>query len=336
MPTSSSFEFEVSNFVCKFNENNLMDLFNEVVLPAFNREDKWKIANGTFFFKDVSFINYQTNNEMYYALAGKFIRNTLLKRQQYHNEVTGELIQDEQALPSSPSAFFVLILNNHRLIYLKETKHAPTLDMFRSTAETFLKRETRDYASSLPKESKKDFLLDFGLPSVRITPLTSDVRLAEFIKSYKKLETVKVTLKVRNDENDYAGFIDELQERSAAANSQSTNLLYENKDKGLNKDVITQQLSDLTQQGNQAVRLVGLSENDEVLKGDNENFKIIQSINGINLKNISATAKSLIKRFSNLIEKKQITVPKTKDSVIQKLTSTSRLTSKVDNQTNDS
>lgn len=208
--------------------------------------------------------------------------------------------------------------------------------MFRSTAETFLKRETRDYASSLPKESKRDFLLDFGLPSVRITPLTSDVRLAEFIKSYKKLETVKVTLKIRNDENDYAGFIDELQERSAAANSQSTNLLYENKDKGLNKDVITQQLSDLTQQGNQAVRLVGLSENDEVLKGDNENFKIIQSINGIDLKNISATAKSLIKRFSNLIEKKQITVPKTKDSVIQKLTSTGRLTNKVDNQTNDS
>ncbi|MDN5513574.1 hypothetical protein [Acinetobacter sp.] len=124
MPTSSSFEFEVANFVCKFNENNLMDLFNEVVLPAFNRDDKWKIANGTFFFKDVSLINYQANNEMYYALAGKFIRNTLLKRQQYHNEVTGELIQDEQSLPSSPSAFFVLILNNHRLIYLKETKHA--------------------------------------------------------------------------------------------------------------------------------------------------------------------------------------------------------------------
>lgn len=335
MPTTTSFEFEIANFVCKFNENNLMDLFEEVVLPAFHRDDKWKISNGTFFFKDVSLINYQTNDELYYALAGKFIRNTVLRRQQYHDDITGELIQDDQSLPSSPSAFFVLILNNHRLIYLKETKNAPTLEMFRSTAETFLKRETRDYASSLTKESKKEFLLNFGLPSVRITPLTSDVRLAEFIKSYKKLETVKVTLKVRNDENDYAGFIDELQERSTTANSQSTNLLYENKNKGLNKDVITQQLSDLTQQGNQTVRLVGLSENDEVLKGDNENFKILQSINGIDLKNISSTTKSLIKRFTNLVDKKQITIPKTKQSVLNKLTLNSLLTNKTENETND-
>lgn len=335
MSTTTSFEFEIANFVCKFNENNLMDLFEEVVLPAFHRDDKWKIANGTFFFKDVTLISYQTNDEFYYALAGKFIRNTVLRRQQYHDDITGELIQDDQSLPSSPSAFFVLILNNHRLIYLKETKHAPTLDMFRSTSETFLKRETRDYVSSLTKDTKKEFLLNFGLPSVRITPLTSDVRLAEFIKSYKKLETVKVTLKVRNDENDYAGFIDELQERSTAANSHSTNLLYENKSKGLNKDVITQQLSDITQQGNQSVRLVGLSENDEILKGDNENFKILQSINGINLKDISSTGKKLIERFRDLVNKKQITVPKTKKTVIDKLSQNNEFINNMDNEKND-
>lgn len=335
MSTTTSFEFEIANFVCKFNENNLMDLFEEVVLPAFHRDDKWKIANGTFFFKDVSMISYQTNDELYYALAGKFIRNTVLRRQQYHDDVTGELIQDDQSLPSSPSAFFVLILNNHRLIYLKETKHAPTLEMFRSTAETFLKRETRDYASTLNKEEKKDLLLNFGLPSVRITPLTSDVRLAEFIKSYKKLETVKVTLKVRNDENDYAGFIDELQERSTAANSQSTNLLYENKTTGLNKDVITQQLSDMTQQGNQSVRLVGLSENDEVLKGDNENFKILQSINGIDLKDILSTGNKLIKRFKDLVDKKQITLPKTNKVVIDKLSQHNDFVNNRDKEKND-
>ena len=314
-----SYDFEVANFVCKFNDFNLMDLFDEITLNAFHRSDKWKIKNGTFFFKDVDFFQYESDEEIIYALTGRFIRNTFLKREQYHDETTGELIQDTKVLPSSPSATFVLILNNHRLIYLKETKHAPTLDMFKNTAETLLKRETRDYLLSLNQESKKDFIQKYGLPSVRITPLTSEVRLAEFIQSYKKLETVKVTLKVRNDENDHSGFIDVLQEKSDAAGSKSTNLLYENKDNGLNKEVITQQLSDLTKQGNQSIRLIGKSYTDETLKGDNENFKIIQSINGLDLKNIVQTGKKLVTRFIKLIDQDQITVPETKPEVIRKL-----------------
>ncbi|NHB58907.1 hypothetical protein G9F32_12895 [Acinetobacter sp. 194] len=315
----NSYDFEVANFVCKFNDFNLMDLFEEITLNAFYRIDKWKIKNGTFFFKDVKFIEYESDKERIYALTGRFIRNTFLKREQYHDETTGELVQDTKVLPSSPSATFVLILNNHRLIYLKETKHAPTLDMFKSTAETFLKRETKDYLLSLDQGSKKDFIQKYGLPSVRITPLTSEVRLSEFIKSYKKLETVKVTLKVRNDENDHSGFIDVLQEKSDAADSKSTNLLYENKDNGLNKEAITKQLSDLTRQGNQSIRLIGKSNTDETLKGDNENFKIIQSINGLDLKNIAQTGKKLVQRFIKLIDLGQITVPETKSEVIQKL-----------------
>lgn len=313
-------EYEIANFVCKFNENNLMDLFEEIVLQAFHRKDTWKIKSGTFFFKDVQFTEYQHDSEeVLYAITGRFIRNTFLRREQYLDEQTNELIQDTKVLATSPSAFFVLILNNHRLMYLKETRHAPTLEMFRSTTETFLKRETRDYLNYLEPLSRKNFIETYGLPSLRITPLSSETKLAEFIKSYKKLETVKVTLKARNDENDHAGFIDVLQNKSDAVDSQSTNLVYENKKDGLNKEQITHQLSDLTKQGNQTIKLIGLSEKDEILKGNNENFKITQSINGLDLTNVKKSASKLMIRFIDLIKKGQITIPKTDDKVLKKL-----------------
>ena len=50
--------YEIANFVCKFNENDLMDIFDEIVYPAIHTQKNWKVKQGNFFFKDVQSLQY--------------------------------------------------------------------------------------------------------------------------------------------------------------------------------------------------------------------------------------------------------------------------------------
>ena len=311
--------YEIANFVCKFNENNLMDLFDEIVYPAFTSQKNWKVKQGNFFFKDVQLINLDEKSEKTLALVGRFVRDTVLKSPQRYNYESGDLIQGEQEMQTSPSAIFVLILNNHRLIYLKETAYAPTIEMFRKTALTFLRRETRSHMEALPKEHRQEFIQQYGLPDLRITPLTSKQSLASFVRSYNLLETVKITLKSRNnDEINNADFIDSLQEISESVNSKATVLTYQNTD-GLDKEEMIEQIEKTTKHTNQHVQLIGRSLTGEVVKGDNDNFKIVQSISGVDLGQLKNTAKSLFKRLKKLKENKSISLPETESNVKEKL-----------------
>lgn len=312
--------YEIANFVCKFNKHNLMDLYDEVVLPAFTTKDNWRLKKGNFFFTDVQLIELENKDEKTVAIVGRFIRDTVLKRDQVYDQNSGKVIHDPKTLRSSPSSVFVLILNNHRLIYLKETPYAPTLEMFRETAITFLRRRTRDYSKTLLDDHKKDFLINYGLPDLRITPLTSKKGLADFVRTYKVLQTVKITLKARNnDEIDNADFIDSLQERSEAVGSNSTTLLYQNKDEGLDKEKMIEQIQDTTKHTNQHVQLIGLSKENEVIKGDNENFKIVQSISDITLSDVKDVAIKLFDKIKKLKSDRTIHLPRTEKVVQDKI-----------------
>ena len=59
------------------------------------------------------------------VIAGHFVKNSVLAREQvFQNE---ELISDHAEIETSPSAFFVLFLSDHRIAYAPETRFAPTL-----------------------------------------------------------------------------------------------------------------------------------------------------------------------------------------------------------------
>ena len=297
-----------------------MDLYDEVVHPAFLNEDVWKVKKGKFFFSDVQVVELCNEDERTLAIVGRFIRDTVLTRKQRYDRNTKTLIKDEKTLQSSPSSIFVLILNNHRLIYLKETPYAPTVEMFRETCYTFLSRRTRDHAKTLSDDQRKLFLTDYGLPELRITPFTSEESLEKFIKEFSVLNTVKITLKARNnDDIDNADLIDSLHDISESLGSSSTQLLYHNKDEGLNKEKMIEQIRDTTKHTNQLVQLSGLSQENTVLKGDNTNFKIVKSITGINLSDLKKVANKLFEKVKDLKANNTIKLPSTEKSLQQKI-----------------
>ena len=151
---TTTYTYELANFVCKFNSHNLMDMLHEVVIPAFTIEDTWKVKRGNFFFQSTQIVELPNQSEKTFAIIGRFIRDTKLTSTQIYDYETKELISQKDSIQTSPSALFVLILNNHRLIYLKETPHAPTLEMFKETCQTFFRRKT----ALLHKHSKAKLL----------------------------------------------------------------------------------------------------------------------------------------------------------------------------------
>ena len=80
-----------------------------------------------------------------------------------------------------------------------------------------------------------------------------------------------------------------------------------------------EQIEKTTKHTNQHVQLIGRSLTGEVVKGDNDNFKIVQSISGIDLGQLKNTAKSLFKRLKKLKENKSISLPETESNVKEKL-----------------
>lgn len=126
---------EMGNFVCKFGKANLIDYFEEIVLPAFSDKNlSRKYGQTSYFFEKVKLVTVDGR----VLLVGRIIKDMVLEREQVYEEGKG-LLAEADELRSSPSSVFVLILDVHRLLYVKETRYAPSLENFKSTVESFLK-----------------------------------------------------------------------------------------------------------------------------------------------------------------------------------------------------
>lgn len=131
---------EMGNLICRFGSDHvLLDLAEEVVLPAFLTENQVRSYGSTrYFFHDVKPVLLDNDADKVVGIIGRFIKDTTLAREQIFVEDRG-LVRDSESIRSSPSSIFLLILNNHRLIYVKETKDAPPKDAFKSTLLDFLR-----------------------------------------------------------------------------------------------------------------------------------------------------------------------------------------------------
>lgn len=140
---------EIANFTCKFGEHkNLMDYAEEIVIPAFLDINLKRAGIGhqpSYFFLDTKLVNVTDDDgKSVIAIAGRFIKDTLLVREQYFDTNKG-LVSDEDEMRSSPSAIFVLTLDDHKLLYFGEKQHAPPIAQFGITARIFIRKKHKEY-----------------------------------------------------------------------------------------------------------------------------------------------------------------------------------------------
>ena len=214
------------------------------------------------------------------ALSGRFVKDTELTRHQVFDAKQG-LIQDEQTMRSSPSAFFILILNNHRLIYFPETPHAPDFNSFEATAKQFLRKRHKEYVENLHQEisargdrvTKKLLYETHPPPTLDIIPLTNRDNIAQFMRQYEVLKRIDFRLVRPNDDIEADEILKQVREFGQELNSERTEVTIANGG-GLEIEASIEAVTSATQAGNQNVKLNGVDQDGNKLSGNNEEFQI--------------------------------------------------------------
>jgi len=184
-------------------------------------------------------------------------------------------------MESAMSGFFVLILNNHKLVYLPETADAPSLDTFASTLQTFFRIKHRGFIDATYQErrlagiatTKRELYGELPLPEVEIVPLASRASIEQFMAHFQKLTQLEFRIRDTNQEFPMRETYQRLREMKHSLGSQNTKLLHSNP-QGLNKEEAMEQIHASAAGGNQSVQLAGSAPDGTKLRGDNDHFKI--------------------------------------------------------------
>lgn len=327
MPRQLGVEF--ANFICKFGDKDLLDFAGEVILPAFLAKGLMRTFGETtsYFFHQTKLIEFSDNGIPVLCIAGRFIKDTNLEREQVFEQ--NRLIRDPQQLHSSPSSIFVLILNNHKLIYVNETVGAPNLKAFNSTISAFAKKKHFEFINKLYEEknkvataedqkiSKRRLVELYPYPNIEIIPLSSETSLSQFISKYQILRRVEARLVETNQELDMNHFFAAVREKKDEIGSKATTLTHYSPG-GLSKEEAIHQLNAATNQGNTKIKLEGKDSQGDTLRGNNDSFKIRVPVENISA-NVSEAAKELLLIFERLRKNSTIKVTESTQSSNKKI-----------------
>jgi hypothetical protein len=271
-----------ANFILRFGGKTLVDYLNEIVVPAFTDRSLVRSYGDrtSYQFYQVSVENLGSDTDPIGGIVGRFVKDTTLTRTQILDPKAG-LKRDEQSMRSAPSAFFVLILNNHRLIYFPETAHAPDLSAFRSTAKAFigLKREQfiqRQYDEAYENDAPvtKRQLGQIHPPhTLEIVPLTSSESIEDFVAGYEKLKSVQFKLLRPNDDIDAQEMFRDFRAFMEDLDPKTTRISVSNPE-GLDKQHAVEAIHAASASGNQEVTLSGTDNHGNQIRGNNDRFKI--------------------------------------------------------------
>jgi hypothetical protein len=272
---------EIGNFVCRFGEEQvLLDHYESLVEPAFMSGFERTYGETTYLLMDVKLVDAGTPDGAVPALAGRFVKDTVLHQQQ--RLVDGQLEAAEQTFDSAPSSLFVLTLTGHRLLFVREHRGSPDMGQFATTIERFINRARRELIdrsyleakASADKVTKKALGITYPKAEVTVTPVLADESIEEFLKRFSVLTTVSVKLQPTNEEPDYNDFFKQLREQKEAVGADKTKLEFKgSKSDGLNVEATADQLK-AAKDGNAEFVLKGTDQSGRDLKGDNEHFKV--------------------------------------------------------------
>jgi len=305
-----------ANFICKFGDMNMADLMREVVLPAFTDDTLRREARGsTYHLLDVRLFESLTDDGDEPAIAGQFVKDTVLVRDQVYDPASGALIPDEAELDTSPSAFFVLLLKDHRLLYFAETRFAPPLSSFQATLQRFLTNKHRDFIDTLyenernlgRRTSKKELKEGIPVPVLNVVQITNGERLAEFIQRFARLQRVDLIIHRKNDEPTASSLIKNAEAYNELLKGQQTRVTTTDPN-GLDKDGTVAALQDATDGANETIRFSGIDHHGDRLSGENDDFSVTTVVDHL-VGSVKQKALGLLTRFKSLVERGEIKRP---------------------------
>ena len=299
-----------ANFVCTFGDSGgMIDNWN-IVGPAFlNDTFIRRYGANEFYFYKTKIVNFENGDgPPMLAVCGRFVRNLKLIREQTV-DVQGNLVKSPAYIPSSPSAYFVLMLNTHRLIYFAETTHAPDLKSFEATVANFIKKvRARNIDNLLGDENvkytKAKLNKKFPRPSVKVVPLSEREKIGEFIDRFSKVSVVKVKLIKPNHELDASETVNAV--RATFGDMDPTQLeITARNPEGLEVSEVKKVVSEAVVTGNTDVLLRGEDREGVRLNGSNNHFALSTELDEIP-DNDKGLRKTLFREYRRMVNQGKI------------------------------
>lgn len=271
------------NLVCRYGDRHtLLDLGVELLLPAIFGNHVRKFGYTRYFFTDVGSWEGQPTgfNAPQLVVFGRFIKDTILKRDQVYEPNLG-LIADSSSMQSSPSSLFALDLSNHKLILAPEVSYAPSAEAFATTLQRFLDRERNRFVRALYEQSKSAddpptltyLYTEFPPADVTVTPLSGSNDIRAFIEQFAKITALNIKLLDTNAEFPKRDLFREMRAAKDDVHANTTSLIHENA-AGLSKEAVAEEIEAAASGGNQRVVVRGVDTDGSRLSGDNNNIKL--------------------------------------------------------------
>ena len=140
----------LANFNCTMKFNNdvkpMLNFFNDIIYPALSDKSLYyETKKNKFYISDLKVIQLKDGP---IALVGKHIKRTTLDIYPDYDANVG-FIGNQSSSPSAPDSNFILLLNNHRIIYYNNKSGAPTISAFSSTVRNIVFKYITNIRSSI-------------------------------------------------------------------------------------------------------------------------------------------------------------------------------------------
>lgn len=271
---------EVANFTCRIGGKNLLEVFEQIVKPAFlDKKLRRRYGETEYFLDDVGVEAFAGSNGPEDVVFGRIIKKTKLKSQQTFVEGAG-LVKRKSSIDDAPSSVFALILKNHRLLMVNETPFAPDVNAFASTMKRFINEKRRLFVEQYAREhgvsigAARD---DVGDVYLHVIPLPSYGDIDKFIDSFALIKKVTVDVLKTNHERDRAIWKEELKNSAGSLNPSQVTVEVKHSS-GLPQQELKDFVHPLVADGTSRVTLTGSAADGQKLRGDTTEFKLKQEI----------------------------------------------------------
>lgn len=177
----------LANFNCTFGDKKLpmLENFEEIIYPAFTSGVKRKPSNkNEYFFNKVKLIECSDGE---FALSGMIVKKTILERKSLVDEESGSIDYRDDKIPSHPFSYFVIFLNNHRMVLVKNQSGSPTIKNFEAMARFAINEIIQE-----KNMDRRTELYEKAFINVTDIPCTNTVK--EKIDGLSKISNITLTL----------------------------------------------------------------------------------------------------------------------------------------------
>lgn len=210
---------QLANFNITFGDSNepLLNHFEDYLYPAMRANLNHKTGKSTYYFDDVKLKCIHGS----YVLTGLFVKDTTYQIRTVVED--NKLVERSNSIPTAPYSRFIVFLDCHRMVLVKNEGASPTA----RNMQTTLIKVMKEYRRLIKKDADKNAdIQELPVPFVSIVlmPMAEDIRAT--LMSFEKIKSVTLHFFPLNNDLDSSDLLKAAREQMNKVGSKSGKTIF--------------------------------------------------------------------------------------------------------------